>query len=360
MSDLLSSWTTNSDDVDRYQKHVALKCLIAFAYATMHHIRREHGLRGDFSKFLPNIPELKYTCDREKLVDYLKSQHHSRRPSNAASHSPAASATPTPPADPATKASSDTKPDSSVVIVVPSLDTTDMKGGNITPLSPSPSFSLHRRGGRMSIDDLLGERLVNDADIRLGEKDHQFDYTCGCSRLPMEIANLLAAYVKERRRKDQIHFMVAAGMNGSIGTLTDAVSGLERILSTPVPLAYSLHLRHAVVLYLIFLPFLLLKDYVWWTIPLVTVASFTLMGIEHIGAEIENPFGRDRNDLPLEAYCDIIRQDVLFLCARPVPNAREWTEEALSYPAAPVATAAEEALNTAAAYAYRPPSVDGR
>lgn len=34
-------------------------------------------------------------------------------------------------------------------------------------------------------------------------------------------------------------------------------------------------------------------------IPVVTIVAFTLMGIEGIADEIEQPFGTDKSDLPL-------------------------------------------------------------
>jgi ion channel-forming bestrophin family protein len=36
-------------------------------------------------------------------------------------------------------------------------------------------------------------------------------------------------------------------------------------------------------------------------IPIVTLVAFTLMGIEGIADEIEQPFGTDSSDLPLGA-----------------------------------------------------------
>jgi putative membrane protein len=45
-------------------------------------------------------------------------------------------------------------------------------------------------------------------------------------------------------------------------------------------------------LYLFSLPFTLVRDLSWITIPVVTVVAFTLMGIEGIANEIEMPFGR--------------------------------------------------------------------
>lgn len=43
----------------------------------------------------------------------------------------------------------------------------------------------------------------------------------------------------------------------------------------------------------------------WGIIPGMGVACFALLGILEIGLEIENPFGYDDNDLPLDDFCDV-------------------------------------------------------
>lgn len=43
------------------------------------------------------------------------------------------------------------------------------------------------------------------------------------------------------------------------------------------------------MLYIFFLPFALVDTLGWLVAPVVTLVSFTLFGIEAIGAEIENP-----------------------------------------------------------------------
>jgi ion channel-forming bestrophin family protein len=48
----------------------------------------------------------------------------------------------------------------------------------------------------------------------------------------------------------------------------------------------------------------------WGTPFLVGVISFMLFGIEAIGLEIENPFGSDPNDLPLDTICQTIGRNV--------------------------------------------------
>jgi predicted membrane chloride channel (bestrophin family) len=83
----------------------------------------------------------------------------------------------------------------------------------------------------------------------------------------------------------------------ALKTLVDCLTSFERILRTPIPLAYSVHLHHAVWIYLLALPFQLVNQLNWFAIPAVTLASFALLGILGIGWEIENPFGHDDNDL---------------------------------------------------------------
>jgi predicted membrane chloride channel (bestrophin family) len=50
-----------------------------------------------------------------------------------------------------------------------------------------------------------------------------------------------------------------------------------------------LYRKQAVVLYIFFLPFALVDSVGWLVAPIVAIVSFTLFGIEAIGAEIENP-----------------------------------------------------------------------
>ena len=53
----------------------------------------------------------------------------------------------------------------------------------------------------------------------------------------------------------------------------------------------GIHLKQCVTLYLFALPFTMVQDLGWSTVPLVTVVAFTFMGIEGIADEIEMPFG---------------------------------------------------------------------
>lgn len=64
------------------------------------------------------------------------------------------------------------------------------------------------------------------------------------------------------------------------------------------------------LIYCLLLPFQLVVDVNWWTGVIVALIIFTLFGIEQIGIEIENPFGYDANDLPLDAICNTMLRNI--------------------------------------------------
>jgi len=83
----------------------------------------------------------------------------------------------------------------------------------------------------------------------------------------------------------------------ALNSLVDCLTGFERVLRTPIPLAYSVHLHHATWIYLLTLPSQLVEALGWWSAFATSLAAFCLLGVLEIGWEIENPFGRDSNDL---------------------------------------------------------------
>ena len=140
------------------------------------------------------------------------------------------------------------------------------------------------------------------------------------SNVPLEIAFWVGRYLQEQYRNDRLTIHELVGMTAILDGMMAAVGGCERILKTPMPLAYAIHLKQLLLIYCLFLPFQMVRDLSWFAIPVVMVVSFTLLGIEEIGLEIENPFGTDRNDLPLDAICKTVRssaEDIMQLQWKP-------------------------------------------
>lgn len=99
-------------------------------------------------------------------------------------------------------------------------------------------------------------------------------------------------------------------IDNNVQLLIDYIGGCERIHKTPLPFAYVVHLRRALVIYCLTLPFALLGPQQTWLAPLETFfLCYVFFGIEEIGVEIEDPFGEDENDLPLEEICGAIEKN---------------------------------------------------
>ncbi|MEM6612342.1 MAG: bestrophin family ion channel [Cyanobacteria bacterium P01_C01_bin.72] len=130
------------------------------------------------------------------------------------------------------------------------------------------------------------------------------------SHPPLMILGWLRSWVKQQFQRDLIGDRQYVYLFELIDILNHNLGAYERILSTPIPLAYSIHLRHLIDLYCLLFPFQVVDSLGWLTVPATSLVAFALFGIEEIGVEIQNPFGYDENDLQLDRYCDTIRRNV--------------------------------------------------
>ena len=94
----------------------------------------------------------------------------------------------------------------------------------------------------------------------------------------------------------------------------------ERIKRTPIPHSYGFYIQLFILVYVGILPFLLIDKYGYYTILAVMMAAYALMGIEMIANEIEEPFGLDANDLPLDQMSQTIRLNVHEILGVDLPN----------------------------------------
>jgi putative membrane protein len=102
--------------------------------------------------------------------------------------------------------------------------------------------------------------------------------------------------------------------------LTDAQANAERVLTTPLPIGYNILISQIVLLYIYLLPFQLYDALKWITIPGTVAAAYIIMGLAAIGNELENPFGNDVNDLPLDTYCQELQQELDILMSVKAPK----------------------------------------
>lgn len=127
---------------------------------------------------------------------------------------------------------------------------------------------------------------------------------------PLEVAFWIGDFLQAQYQCDRINAYQLNAMQELLNSMVNSLGGCERILKTPIPLAYAIHLKQLLLIYCLLLPFQIVDGLAWWTGPVVALISFTVFGIEEIGLEIENPFGHDSNDLPLDTICATMLRNV--------------------------------------------------
>jgi ion channel-forming bestrophin family protein len=129
----------------------------------------------------------------------------------------------------------------------------------------------------------------------------------------LAVALRITGVLNRARRQGLISDILFTSLDQNTQQLVGYLGGCERIRKTPLPFAYVVHLRRALVLYCYTLPFALVSSYGWYTIIDVVIVAYVFFGIEEIGVEIEGPFGNDDNDLPLDDICETIHRNLYAL-----------------------------------------------
>ncbi|KAG1769386.1 Bestrophin, RFP-TM, chloride channel-domain-containing protein [Suillus occidentalis] len=124
-------------------------------------------------------------------------------------------------------------------------------------------------------------------------------------KVPLEISMYLTTYICKLQARRIVDDPTLGLLYTTLNQLVDALTGLERILTTPIPiscvsdkhlllpisnslLSYSSHLWIVTMVYCATLPFQLWSTLEWFTIPASVIASFVFYGFIVAGEEIES------------------------------------------------------------------------
>ena len=118
-------------------------------------------------------------------------------------------------------------------------------------------------------------------------------------------------HARDHLGMDQFAFLQ---IDGERIKLIDHIGACERILSAPLPRAYTIHIRRFVLLYLTTLPFAMIDRVGLWT-PLFTIlVAYPILSLDQIGMELQNPFSTANiGHLPLDELCTKIERNLLAL-----------------------------------------------
>ncbi len=159
-----------------------------------------------------------------------------------------------------------------------------------------------------AMSTLRGDSVIGPAAEDLTPEERQDLLTS--QHLALHASQRMTHILLQAYRRGLITDRINVALDQNVQLLIDSIGGCERIRKTPLPFAYVVHLRRALVMYCFTLPFALVDTFGWFTVVDVALVAYTYFGIEEIGVEIEGPFGHDENDLPLKDICDTIYKNI--------------------------------------------------
>lgn len=99
-------------------------------------------------------------------------------------------------------------------------------------------------------------------------------------------------------------------LNDEAKSFTNICGACERIKNTPIPYSYNIFLKKLIFIYVVTIPLMFGPDFKYATVPVSIAVLYVFASIELIAEEIEDPFGEDDNDLPLDDICDRIETNL--------------------------------------------------
>lgn len=164
-----------------------------------------------------------------------------------------------------------------------------------------PNFAVsmkeHLRDGVDMADlDLVENNMLG----RLKDKAH----------VPNTVSLMLYERVNKLYRSEQLTNHQFFVLDKELKEFSDILGGCERIRNTPIPYSYSMFIKKFIFTYVVTLPFAFMSEFNYFTVPIVLMVFFILLSVELIAEEIEDPFGKDVNDLPTDDMCEKIKNNV--------------------------------------------------
>ncbi|KAI6112252.1 Bestrophin, RFP-TM, chloride channel-domain-containing protein [Pisolithus croceorrhizus] len=168
--------------------------------------------------------------------------------------------------------------------------------------------------------------MTGDAKARSAARNGSSHLDCN---VPLALSLYLSSYIAAlQSRKANVDAPTITLLYATLNQLVDALTALERILTTPLPFSYSIHLWLVTVIYCLALPFQLWGTLGWVTVPATVLASFAFFGFIVAGEEIENTIpraGYDKNDLNMDFFVqNIIRKELSAITSIPTPDPAVW------------------------------------
>lgn len=179
-------------------------------------------------------------------------------------------------------------------------------------LAENPTDMAYLRSLLIHFPYALKNHLRNVSSMNESELSELFHITeiKGRKHFPLHISTLLFQKLARLQRQGILTHEQIIVLNNDAQQWMEICGACERIKNTPIPFSYSVFLKKFIFIYVMTLPFTYAPVLGWYSVPIVIFIFYVLTSLELIAEEIENPFGTDANDLPLDEIAKNIRQSI--------------------------------------------------
>ena len=145
-------------------------------------------------------------------------------------------------------------------------------------------------------------------DLNLLETE--INYLSKSEHIPNSIVQLIYKKLYALKNEGKISDIEILFLDTNINSFLDVSGACERIRNTPIPYSYSLFLKKFIFIYVATVPIAFVANMGYGTVFMAVFVFYVLVSIEILAEEIEDPFGEDDNDLPLDDICMKIERNV--------------------------------------------------
>ena len=136
---------------------------------------------------------------------------------------------------------------------------------------------------------------------------------------PQYTLGLIQWELMQALKEGELSDILYQQVNQHVVEMGNVQAGCDRIASTPLPFSYSVLLNRTVYCFCFLLPFSLESILGLWTPLFVGILAYLFLGLDMLSAELEEPFGTQDNDLPLDSIVRLIERELLSSLGKPVP-----------------------------------------
>ncbi len=131
---------------------------------------------------------------------------------------------------------------------------------------------------------------------------------------PTAVSLKIAELLREGRDSGHLDPYAYLKAEDQRALLIDHLGGCERISKTPLATAYVILIRRFIVVFLVTLPFALLRRVEWMTPFITLLVAYPILALDHIADDLQHPFStKSINHLPLNDMTTTIETNVLGL-----------------------------------------------